>query len=291
MRIKIENFCLFKESRTLRATCDITLGKTVTIHQVKIINGQSGLFVNMPTRKVGTQYEEICTILDENVKKEIRTALLEKYSQCNKSQQGEDDLKRLSSFVTIVLLLLAIIAGSLCKQWLTAENQKVQSNAGVSNTEGNSPASASSLAPHMYLTIPRTDIQGGVGISEEEGELWLESGCGPESTNIVIYGSTGEDGIFTQLWRWDNAEFAMEHPIIRLQYQQEIMEYEIFSAGFALEEPSVPNPTPDEFVQLVNSAIDRSTINHGAYAAEGDFLRTLIAPEEEGCYVITAVKR
>ena len=87
MRIKIENFCLFKESRTLRAT----LGKTVTIHQVKIINGQSGLFVNMPTRKVGTQYEEICTILDENVKKEIRTALLEKYSQCNKSQQGEDD--------------------------------------------------------------------------------------------------------------------------------------------------------------------------------------------------------
>ena len=44
----------------------------------------------MPTRKVGTQYEEICTILDENVKKEIRTALLEKYSQCNKSQQGED---------------------------------------------------------------------------------------------------------------------------------------------------------------------------------------------------------
>ena len=111
-------------------------------------------------------------------------------------------MKRLSSFVTIVLLLLAIIAGSLCKQWLTAENQKVQSNAGVSNTEGNSPASASSLAPHMYLTIPRTDIQGGVGISEEEGELWLESGCGPESTNIVIYGSTGEDGIFTQLWRW-----------------------------------------------------------------------------------------
>ena len=91
MRIKIENFCLFKESRTLRVTCDITLGKTVTIHQVKIINGQSGLFVNMPTRKVGTQYEEICTILDENVKKEIRTALLEKYSQCNKSQQGEDD--------------------------------------------------------------------------------------------------------------------------------------------------------------------------------------------------------
>ena len=91
MRIKIENFCLFKESRTLRATCDITLGKTVTIHQVKIINGQSGLFVNMPTRKVGTQYEEICTILDEKVKKEIRTALLEKYSQCNKSQQGEDD--------------------------------------------------------------------------------------------------------------------------------------------------------------------------------------------------------
>lgn len=69
-------------------------------------------------------------------------------------------MKRLSSFVTIVLLLLAIIAGSLCKQWLTAENQKVQSNAGVSNTEGNSPASASSLAPHMYLTIPRTDIQG-----------------------------------------------------------------------------------------------------------------------------------
>ena len=195
-------------------------------------------------------------------------------------------MKRLSSFVTIVLLLLAIIAGSLCKQWLTAENQKVQSNAGVSNTEGNSPASASSLAPHMYLTIPRTDIQGGVGISEEEGELWLESGCGPESTNIVIYGSTGEDGIFTQLWRWDNAEFAMEHPIIRLQYQQEI-----FSAGFALEEPSVPNPTPDEFVQLVNSAIDRSTINHGAYAAEGDFLLTLIAPEEQGCYVITAVKR
>lgn len=46
---------------------------------------------DMPTRKVGTQYEEICTILDENVKKEIRTALLEKYSQCNKSQQGEDD--------------------------------------------------------------------------------------------------------------------------------------------------------------------------------------------------------
>ena len=40
-------------------------------------------------------------------------------------------MKRLSSFVTIVLLLLAIIAGSLCKQWLTAENQKVQSNAGV----------------------------------------------------------------------------------------------------------------------------------------------------------------
>ena len=58
-----------------------------------------------------------------------------------------------------------------------------------------------------------------------------------------------------------------------------------------MEEPSVPNPTPDEFVQLVNSAIDRSTINHGAYAAEGDFLLTLIAPEEEGCYVITAVKR
>lgn len=69
-------------------------------------------------------------------------------------------MKRLSSFVTIVLLLLAIIAGSLCKQWLTAENQKVQSNAGVSNTEGNSPASASSLAPLCTLLSPVLTFRG-----------------------------------------------------------------------------------------------------------------------------------
>lgn len=89
--------------KTTQAIADETGESTRTIQRYKkllelseplvkmVDNGQSGLFVNMPTRKVGTQYEEICTILDENVKKEIRTALLEKYSQCNKSQQGEDD--------------------------------------------------------------------------------------------------------------------------------------------------------------------------------------------------------
>lgn len=80
MKIGIENFCLLKTPGAVKATCDVILGKTITIHQIKIVEGPNGPFVNMPTRKIGNQYEPICTILDENLKKEIRDALLEKYT-------------------------------------------------------------------------------------------------------------------------------------------------------------------------------------------------------------------
>lgn len=53
MKIGIENFCLLKTPGAVKATCDVILGKTITIHQIKIVEGPNGPFVNMPTRKIG----------------------------------------------------------------------------------------------------------------------------------------------------------------------------------------------------------------------------------------------
>lgn len=80
MKIGIKNFCLLKTPGSVKASCDVILGKIIIIHQVKIIQGPNGPFINMPTRKIGDAFEPVCTILDENLKKEIRDILLEIYA-------------------------------------------------------------------------------------------------------------------------------------------------------------------------------------------------------------------
>ena len=65
----------------MRAVASITIDDEFVIHDIKIIDGDKGLFIAMPSRKTGDgEYRDIAHPISSEVRQRMQTTILEAYA-------------------------------------------------------------------------------------------------------------------------------------------------------------------------------------------------------------------
>jgi stage V sporulation protein G len=77
----------------LRATATITLENAFMVHGLKVIEGETGLFVVMPAVKKNGVFKDIAHPITAEMRNQIVTAVLAEYSRKDEEKLQEDDLK------------------------------------------------------------------------------------------------------------------------------------------------------------------------------------------------------
>jgi stage V sporulation protein G len=84
------------EGNKLKAFASITLDSCFVITGLKVMDGNNGLFVAMPSAKVKEEFKDTCYAITKEFREELQKAVLSKYngegSQDFKPVEEEDDL-------------------------------------------------------------------------------------------------------------------------------------------------------------------------------------------------------
>ncbi len=89
IRIRIEK--QMENNERLRAYADITFDESFVIHGLKIIDGQNGLFVAMPSRRMPNgEFKDIVHPIKPELRAEITKVILEKFEQESSAAQTEE---------------------------------------------------------------------------------------------------------------------------------------------------------------------------------------------------------
>lgn len=64
----------------MKAVVSITMDHEFVVHDIKVIEGEKGLFIAMPSRKAGDgEYRDIAHPINSEIRNKIQTMILEKY--------------------------------------------------------------------------------------------------------------------------------------------------------------------------------------------------------------------
>jgi len=70
-----------KEGSRMKGKASILLDDSFAIHDIRIIEGDNGLFIAMPSRKTATgEYKDIAHPINSDVRKMFEDAILEAYN-------------------------------------------------------------------------------------------------------------------------------------------------------------------------------------------------------------------
>lgn len=71
-----------KDDGKMKAVVSVTFDDAFVVHDIKIIEGQSGLFVAMPSRKVGeADYRDIAHPINSDTRTELQNIIFEAYEK------------------------------------------------------------------------------------------------------------------------------------------------------------------------------------------------------------------
>lgn len=71
-----------KENSRLRGIASVLLDDSFAIHDIRIIEGDNGLFIAMPSRKTATgEYKDVCHPINPDVRTEFTNAVLDAYNK------------------------------------------------------------------------------------------------------------------------------------------------------------------------------------------------------------------
>lgn len=71
-----------KENSRLRGIASVLLDDLFAIHDIRIIEGDNGLFIAMPSRKTATgEYKDVCHPINPDVRTEFTNAVLDAYNK------------------------------------------------------------------------------------------------------------------------------------------------------------------------------------------------------------------
>jgi stage V sporulation protein G len=71
---------IIDDTGKLKAIASVTFDDEFVVHDIKIIEGQSGLFIAMPSRKISEgEYRDIAHPLSSETRTRLKDAILEKY--------------------------------------------------------------------------------------------------------------------------------------------------------------------------------------------------------------------
>ena len=73
----------------MKAIVSVTLDDAFVIHDVKVVDGQNGLFVAMPSRKTPTgEFRDIAHPISQEARDLLQSRVLEKYEEALASEEG-----------------------------------------------------------------------------------------------------------------------------------------------------------------------------------------------------------
>ena len=71
-----------EKERKMKAIVSITIDNEFVIHDIKVIEGEKGLFIAMPSRKSADgEYRDIANPINSETRQEIQNIIIEKYNQ------------------------------------------------------------------------------------------------------------------------------------------------------------------------------------------------------------------
>lgn len=66
----------------MKAVVSITIGDEFVVHDIKVIEGEKGLFIAMPSRKAADgEYRDIAHPINSQTRSEIQDIILQKYEE------------------------------------------------------------------------------------------------------------------------------------------------------------------------------------------------------------------
>ena len=74
--------------QSIKGTASVNINGAFAIRGVKIIEGSHGLFVSMPSYKVGNEYKDICFPITPECRKQLNDAVLGAYEQALTQSQN-----------------------------------------------------------------------------------------------------------------------------------------------------------------------------------------------------------
>lgn len=81
-----------RPNESIKATASVNIGGAFAIRGVKVVEGSKGLFVSMPSMKVGNEYKDICFPITAESRDDLNKAVLEAYEQA--VTQGQTSVQK-----------------------------------------------------------------------------------------------------------------------------------------------------------------------------------------------------
>ena len=79
-----------KDDGKMKAVVSVTFDDAFVVHDVKIIEGQNGLFVAMPSRKVGeSDYRDIAHPINSQMRSQLQNEIFSAYESAKLNQNDE----------------------------------------------------------------------------------------------------------------------------------------------------------------------------------------------------------
>ena len=76
-----------KEGSRMKGIASVLIDDSFAIHDIRIIEGNNGLFIAMPSRKTATgDYRDIAHPINQDVRKTFEEAIFEEYNKCEDAE-------------------------------------------------------------------------------------------------------------------------------------------------------------------------------------------------------------
>ena len=76
----------------MRGIVSVTFDDAFVVHDIKIIEGQSGLFIAMPSRKINeTEFRDIAHPINSEMRSELQDKILEAYEVAKERAEAEEE--------------------------------------------------------------------------------------------------------------------------------------------------------------------------------------------------------
>ena len=82
----------------MKAVISITIDDEFVVHDIKVIEGEKGLFIAMPSRKAADgEYRDIAHPINSATRNEIQSIILRKYEEMIAQEEAEAAIKYLTA--------------------------------------------------------------------------------------------------------------------------------------------------------------------------------------------------